>query len=122
MTSNILPAIPLIPPGMKGCLVTSPNPIAEAPGNTPKINPNAVRIKKIIANTLIADNPLVSFPILSTPNKLIRVIPTMIDPPSQAIDTFGYQLLISMEIAVASLDIESIVPVQYSQPTTKPVP
>lgn len=81
-----------------------------------------MRIKKIIAKIFTADRPLASLPILSAPSKFNSVTATIIEPPTQAIDTFGYHSRINNDIAVASLDIDRMVPVQYSHPTTNPVP
>lgn len=46
-------------------------------------------IKKIIAKIFTPDRLLSSFPILSTPNKLMRVTPMIIALPSNAIETSG---------------------------------
>src|SRR4051812_49220456 len=121
-TSNILPAMPLIPPGMIDSLANSPAPIALAPGKRPAINTMAVRIKNTMANIFTPDSPLTIFPNLSAPSKLTSVTPIMRIVPKKAIDKWGNHSRSKMVIAVASLDIDNTVPVQYNQPTTKPNP
>ncbi|MNC25208.1 hypothetical protein D3C75_732860 [compost metagenome] len=123
ITISILPAMPVIPPGIQlwprnTCVPAAPAPLVPIPIAIQ----TAMRIKAAMASSLKAARPLSSLLSRSAPNRFNKVTPIIIPDPSSPNGSSGNQLRSRIDTAMASLDIASTRPVQYTQPTVNPAP
>ncbi|MPN23856.1 hypothetical protein SDC9_171249 [bioreactor metagenome] len=119
---SMLPAIPSSPPTVAGAALGCADGSCMPLVSLPTTRTAARAIKSTSAIILIPARYPSSLLSLSAPSRFNSVTPMMIKAPTVTICTFGIHSRSKIATAVASLDMASTIPVQYTQPTTNPAP